>query len=66
MTEYQKERAAFAEMKVALQRRKRRLLFLRIFQNGKPLFRSLLSAISRISPNLRANGAVRGKRASDV
>jgi hypothetical protein len=66
LTEYQKERAAFAEMKVALRRRKRRVLLSRVFPHRKSLFRSLLSAISRTSPDLNANGDVRTTRASDV
>ncbi|KQB96153.1 hypothetical protein AL073_12985 [Loktanella sp. 1ANDIMAR09] len=66
VTEYQKERAAFAEMKVALRRRKRRLLLLRVFRRAKPLFRISLSVNVGRSPDHRTTGGVRTARAPNV
>ena len=66
VTEYQKERTAFAEMKVALRKRKRRLLLLRFFRRTKPLARILLSANFGRSPDYRTTGRVRTARAPDL
>jgi hypothetical protein len=66
VTEYQKERAAFAEMKVALRKRKRRLLFLRVFRRTRALLRMVLSVNFGRLPDHRTTGRVQTARAPDL